>query len=409
MKKNILITGGWGFIGSNLVHYLLKNHPDYLIVNYDKLTYAGNPDNLKDIETNTNYIFVNGDICNIDKLNETFEKYEITDVIHLAAESHVDRSIVDPYIFEKTNVHGTHCLLNAAMNYWEKNFGTLEGHRFHHVSTDEVYGSLDLDTKEKFTEETKYDPHSPYSASKASSDHFVKAFHDTYGMDVTISNCSNNYGPYQYPEKLIPVVLNCIMNEKPIPVYGKGENIRDWLYVEDHCSAIDFIFHNGKSGETYNVGGNSEKTNIELINIIIDKYTEYFTDMLSNARNYIYSSHFTEEQYNSVYNGLNEKLKKLITYVTDRKGHDLRYAIDSSKLEYMGWKPVVSFEDGIKKTIAFYYNNLKSEWAKTIEARKGLYDKGWWVENMYWFDEGGIERCPYDTIRGVISNYGINI
>lgn len=355
MKKNILVTGGCGFIGSNLVHYLLRKYPEYKIVNYDKLTYAGNPNNLKDIENLENYVFIKGDICDDKKLKETFEKYEITDVIHLAAESHVDRSILDPYVFEWTNVHGTHCLLNVAMNYWEKKFGTLKGHRFHHVSTDEVYGSLELDSKEKFTENTKYDPHSPYSASKASSDHFVKAFHDTYGMNTTISNCSNNYGPYQYPEKLIPVVLFNLMSEKPIPVYGKGENIRDWLYVEDHCSAIDFIFHNGVAGETYNVGGNHEMSNIDMINTIIEIFAHQ--RQLNDNKKYIVNP---EPMWI-------KKYKSLITYVEDRKGHDLRYAIDCSKLESMGWKQKVTFEEGIRKTINFYCDNFDSGWIKDIE------------------------------------------
>ena len=241
------------------------------------------------------------------------------------------------------------------MNYWEKKFGTLKGHRFHHVSTDEVYGSLELDSKEKFTENTKYDPHSPYSASKASSDHFVKAFHDTYGMNTTISNCSNNYGPYQYPEKLIPVVLFNLMSEKPIPVYGKGENIRDWLYVEDHCSAIDFIFHNGVAGETYNVGGNHEMSNIDMINTIIEIFAHQ--RQLNDNKKYIVNP---EPMWI-------KKYKSLITYVEDRKGHDLRYAIDCSKLESMGWKQKVTFEEGIRKTINFYCDNFDSGWIKDIE------------------------------------------
>lgn len=361
--KNILITGGAGFIGSNLVHYMIKRYPVYNIIVYDKLTYAGNKKNLDDdgCSASPNFNFVQGDICDENKLMETFNLFKITDVIHLAAESHVDRSIVDPYIFERTNVYGTLCLLNVAKKYWLETFGTLDGHRFHHVSTDEVYGSLELNDDRKFKETDKYDPHSPYSASKASSDHFVKSFHDTYGMDVTISNCSNNYGEYQYPEKLIPLVIEKIHQEKMIPVYGKGLNVRDWLYVGDHCAAIDLIFHKGKSGETYNVGGNNEKTNIDLINTIIEVYSRLFVDKVSEAFTVFNGKTMPFEKEEMTYNGLVEKLKKLITFVEDRKGHDLRYAIDSTKLQDLGWKPEVSFNEGIERTIKFYDKKRNEE------------------------------------------------
>lgn len=332
IKKTILVTGGCGFIGSHLVLHLVKKYPEYRIINYDKLTYAANIDNLKEIENEYNYVFVNGDICDYQELERQFLVWGITDVIHLAAESHVDNSITGPILFEETNVRGTLNLLEVARNFWNKT-GGLKGHRFHHVSTDEVYGMLPLEGNEKFTENTKYDPHSPYSASKAASDHFVKAYHSTYGMETTISNCSNNYGSNQHREKLIPTVIDCINNKKNIPIYGEGKNVRDWLYVEDHVSAIDLIFHNGVPGETYNVGGNNEKTNIELIDKIIEIYWEQ-----------------NKGKYNSI-----DEIYALKTFVTDRKGHDLRYAIDSTKIQKeLGWKPQTNFEEGIRKTIKFY-------------------------------------------------------
>ena len=330
MKRNILVTGGAGFIGSHLVRLLVNKYLTYHIVNMDVLTYAGNLENLKDIEPKENYSFVKCDICDFKKVKQVFVDYKIDSVIHLAAESHVDRSIEDPFSFAKTNVMGTLSLLQVAKAYWNGNY---EGKLFYHVSTDEVYGSLD--DEGFFTETTKYDPHSPYSASKASSDHFVRAFADTYSLPVVISNCSNNYGSYQFPEKLIPLFINNIIHKKPLPVYGKGENIRDWLFVNDHARAIDVIFHKGKLGETYNIGGFNEWKNIDLIKVIIKT-----VDRLLGR----------EE-------GTSEKL---ITYVTDRAGHDLRYAIDSTKLKNeLGWEPSLQFEEGIEKTVQWYLENNK--------------------------------------------------
>ena len=346
--KNILVTGGAGFIGSHLIRLLVNKYPEYHIINMDVLTYAGNLENLKDIEDKENYTFVKCDICDIELVKQVFEVHHIDSVIHLAAESHVDRSIEDPFSFAQTNVMGTLSLLQVAKNYWNTDF---ENKLFYHVSTDEVYGSLGEEGF--FTENTKYDPHSPYSASKASSDHFVRAFHDTYGLPTVISNCSNNYGSYQFPEKLIPLFINNIVNNKPLPIYGKGENVRDWLFVDDHARAIDVIFHNGKLGDTYNIGGFNEWKNIDLIKVMIKT-----VDRLLGR----------EE-------GTSEKL---MTYVTDRAGHDLRYAIDSTKLkEELGWEPSLQFEEGIVKTVKWYLDN--GDWLLNVTS--GEYQK--YYEAMY--------------------------
>ena len=347
-KRNILVTGGAGFIGSHVVRLLVRKYPEYRIVNLDALTYAGNLENLKDVEDCPNYVFVKEDICDHEAVSKIFAQYEIDGVIHLAAESHVDRSIADPFIFAKTNVIGTLTLLHVARASWTDS----KEYRFYHVSTDEVYGALKMDGT-FFTEDTRYDPHSPYSASKASSDHFVRAFHDTYGLPTVISNCSNNYGPYQFPEKLIPLFINNIRKGKPLPVYGKGENIRDWLYVEDHARAIDLIFHEGRDGETYNIGGFNEWKNIDLIKVMIDTADR----LLGNPPGHSLG---------------------LITYVKDRAGHDLRYAIDSRKLhEELGWEPSLQFEEGIEKTIRWYLDN--QEWMDRITG--GEYSE--YYEKMY--------------------------
>ncbi|HOK39066.1 MAG: dTDP-glucose 4,6-dehydratase [Bacteroidales bacterium] len=346
--KTIIITGGAGFIGSHVVRRFVKNYPNYRIVNLDKLTYAGNLKNLKDIENFPNYIFEKADIVEEEMIFSVFKKYNPDGIIHLAAESHVDRSISNPKEFILTNIVGTVNLLNAAKFLWQDNYN---GKLFYHISTDEVYGSLGEDGY--FTEETPYDPRSPYSASKAGSDHLVRAYNHTYGLPAIISNCSNNYGPNQFPEKLIPLAINNIKSMKPIPVYGKGENIRDWLYVEDHAAAIDLIFHQGKSGETYNIGGNNEWKNIDLIH----KLCEVMDKKLNRARG---------------------KSASLITFVKDRAGHDLRYAIDSSKImKELGWKPTVNFEQGLEKTVDWYL--LNEEWLNEVVS--GEYRK--YYELMY--------------------------
>ena len=371
-RRNILITGGAGFIGSHVVRLFVKKYPEYRIVNLDALTYAGNLANLCDIENEPNYTFEHCDISDFESVREIFRKYEIDGVIHLAAESHVDRSIKDPFTLARTNVMGTLSLLQAAKEVWN---GAWDGKLFYHISTDEVYGALELTHpegieppftttassgdhhlaygEEFFYENTKYNPHSPYSASKASSDHFVRAFHDTYGMPTIVTNCSNNYGPYQFPEKLIPLFINNIRHRKPLPVYGKGENVRDWLYVEDHARAIDLIFHKGRVADTYNIGGFNEWKNIDLIRVIIKTVDR----LLGNPEGYS---------------------DELITYVTDRAGHDLRYAIDSTKLQKeLGWEPSLQFEEGIEKTVRWYLDN--QEWMDNVTS--GNYTR--YYEEMY--------------------------
>jgi dTDP-glucose 4,6-dehydratase len=355
MQKNIMITGGAGFIGSHVVRLFVNKYPDYNIYNVDKLTYAGNLENLKDIETKPNYHFIKADICDYERMIQIIRDNNISGIIHLAAESHVDRSIKDPFIFAKTNVLGTLSLLQATKTVWIDTPTKFQDKLFYHISTDEVYGALQMTNpegipapfstkassnsnhlaygKDFFTEDLKYNPHSPYSAAKASSDHFVRAYHDTYGLPVVVTNCSNNYGPYQFPEKLIPLFINNIKHRKPLPVYGKGENVRDWLYVEDHARAIDLIFHKGTIGDTYNIGGFNEWKNIDIIRLLIKTVDRLLGRSEGEDDN-------------------------LITFVTDRAGHDLRYAIDSTKLQReLGWEPSLQFEEGIEKTVRWYLDN----------------------------------------------------
>lgn len=348
MSKTIIITGGAGFIGSHVVREFVNKYPDYHIINLDALTYAGNLENLKDIENKPNYTFVKADIRDAERVNVIFDTYKPDGVIHLAAESHVDRSIADPTAFVMTNVVGTVNLLNAARRVWE---GHYEGKKFHHVSTDEVYGTLGAEGL--FTEETAYDPHSPYSASKASSDHFVRAYHDTYGLPTVITNCSNNYGPNHFPEKLIPLCINNILNGRPLPIYGDGSNTRDWLFVIDHARAIDLVFHHGKVGESYNVGGFNEWKNIDLVREICRQMDEKLGRPQGTA-------------------------EQLITFVKDRPGHDLRYAIDATKInKELGYKPSVTFEQGLSITIDWFLNN--KEWLENVTS--GEYQK--YYENQY--------------------------
>lgn len=337
MNKTILITGGAGFIGSHLVRLFVTKYPEYNIVNLDKLTYAGNLENLRDIEEKPNYTFVKGDIADLSFVRSMFEQYRFDGILHCAAESHVDRSITDPLAFVETNVLGTVCLLQAAREFWVDD---MNNKRFYHISTDEVYGSLGEEGY--FTETTPYDPRSPYSASKASSDHFVRAFHHTYGLPVVVSNCSNNYGPYHFPEKLIPLCIMNIINRKPLPVYGKGENVRDWLYVEDHVRAIDLIYHKGRVGETYNIGGHNEWSNINLIKELCRQMDTKLERQPGES-------------------------EALITFVKDRAGHDLRYAIDATKLkEELGWEPSLQFEEGLSRTIDWYLQN--QDWLEDVTS-----------------------------------------
>ena len=421
-KRTILITGGAGFIGSHVVRLFVNKYPEYKIINLDKLTYAGNLANLKDIEDKPNYKFVKMDICDFEAVYQLMQDEQVDGIIHLAAESHVDRSIKDPFTFAKTNVMGTLSLLQAAKLYWEsqpepykivrnsetqklkKGSNTVDccplsvdqnkvNCLFYHISTDEVYGALEMNHPEGieppfktvasseghkaygdefFYETTKYNPQSPYSASKASSDHFVRAYHDTYGMPTIVTNCSNNYGPYQFPEKLIPLFINNIRHRKPLPVYGKGENVRDWLYVEDHARAIDLIFHKGKIAETYNIGGFNEWKNIDLIKVIIKTVDKALGRVISGQPSAV-KGQGQSQSSESIYPDMD-----LITFVTDRLGHDARYAIDSTKLQKeLGWEPSLQFEEGIEKTVRWYLEN--QEWMDNVTS--GDYQK--YYEEMY--------------------------
>ena len=373
-KRNILVTGGAGFIGSHVVRLFVNKYPDCRIINVDKLTYAGNLANLKDVEDKPNHVFVKADICDFEFMLALMKEYEVSGIIHLAAESHVDRSIRDPFAFARTNIMGTLSLLQAARLYWESLPERYEGKLFYHISTDEVYGALTMNHPEGmeppfrtaassaghkaygdvfFHEATRYDPHSPYSASKAGADHFVRAYHDTYGLPVIVTNCSNNYGPYQFPEKLIPLFINNIRNGRPLPVYGRGENVRDWLYVEDHARAIDVIFHKGRVSETYNIGGFNEWKNIDIVKVVIQTVDR----ILGNPEGHSLG---------------------LVTYVEDRPGHDVRYAIDSTKLQKeLGWEPSLQFEEGIEKTVRWYLEN--QEWIDGVTS--GEYEK--YYDSMY--------------------------
>ena len=340
--RSLLITGGAGFIGGHVVRLMTQRYPDYHIICLDKLTYAGNLETIADVAEAPNFTFVQADICDYETMRRLLVEHEVDGIIHLAAESHVDRSISDPFTFARTNVLGTLSLLQAAKEVWSARPEGYEGKRFYHISTDEVYGALELDGG-FFTEETKYDPHSPYSASKASSDHFVRAFHDTYGLPTLVTNCSNNYGPYQYPEKLIPLFIHNIIQRKPLPVYGKGENIRDWLYVLAHARAIDTIFHKGAIASTYNIGGFNEWRNIDLVHLLVKTVDRILGHPEGHS-------------------------EELITYVTDRAGHDLRYAIDSSKLkEELGWEPSLQFEEGLEQTVRWYLEH--QDWTELVARR----------------------------------------